>query len=47
MRGNALALAKPQAAFTILETVDALRSAQPIEPVAPARKRQPRQRMIY
>jgi hypothetical protein len=47
MRGNALALAKPQAAFTILDTLDALRSTPPIEPVTPARKRQPRQRAIY
>jgi hypothetical protein len=47
MRGNAMAMSKPQAAFTILETLDALRSTQPVEPAAPARKRQPRRRAIY
>jgi processive 1,2-diacylglycerol beta-glucosyltransferase len=47
MRGNALSLGKPQAAFTILDTLDALRSTQPIEPVTPVRKRQPRRRAIY
>ena len=47
MRGNALALAKPHAAFTILDTLDALRSTQPIELATPARKRQPRRRAIY
>ncbi len=31
MRGNALALAKPQAAFTILERIDALRNQPPAE----------------
>jgi processive 1,2-diacylglycerol beta-glucosyltransferase len=48
MRGNALSLGKPQAAFTILETLDALRSTQPAETATtPVRKRQPRRRVIY
>ena len=34
MRGNALALGKPQAAFTILDRLDSLRTRPEAEPVA-------------
>jgi processive 1,2-diacylglycerol beta-glucosyltransferase len=48
MRGNALALGKPQAAFTILERLDALRATQPAEPTpTPVGRRRPARRIIY
>jgi processive 1,2-diacylglycerol beta-glucosyltransferase len=47
MRGNALALGKPQAAFTIIERLDALRATMPAGSVAtPARKGRSR-KLIY
>jgi processive 1,2-diacylglycerol beta-glucosyltransferase len=48
MRGNALALGKPQAAFTIIERLDALRSSQPAEPsTTPVGKRRLQRRLSY
>jgi processive 1,2-diacylglycerol beta-glucosyltransferase len=47
MRGNALAMSKPQAAFTIIERLDALRATLAAEPAAfPARKKRTR-KLIY
>jgi hypothetical protein len=43
MRGNALALAKPHAAFTILDRLEAIRAEPPSTP-APRLARKPRTR---
>jgi processive 1,2-diacylglycerol beta-glucosyltransferase len=48
MRGNALALAKPQAAFTILDRLDTLRTRPEAEPVAtPSVRKKTSQRLAY
>jgi processive 1,2-diacylglycerol beta-glucosyltransferase len=48
MRGNALALGKPQAAFTILERLDTLRARQEDEPVAtPSVRKKTSRKLAY
>jgi hypothetical protein len=48
MRGNALALGKPQAAFTILDRLDALRTRPEAESVAtPSVKKKTSRRLAY
>jgi processive 1,2-diacylglycerol beta-glucosyltransferase len=48
MRGNALALGKPQAAFTILDRLDTLRTTPVAEPVAtPNARRKTSRRLAY
>ena len=48
MRGNALALGKPQAAFTILDRLDTLRTRPEAEPVAtPSVRKKTSQRLAY
>lgn len=48
MRGNALALGKPQAAFTILDRLDSLRTRPEAEPVAtPSVKKKTSRKLAY
>ena len=48
MRGNALALGKPQAAFTILDRLDTLRTERETEPVtAPSLRKRTGRRLAY
>jgi hypothetical protein len=48
MRGNALALGKPQAAFTVIERLDAIRAAQRTEASsAPDHGQRPRRKLTY
>ena len=48
MRGNALALGKPQAAFTVIERLDAIRAVQRTEASsAPDHGQRPRRKLTY